>query len=60
MEQCEIGQIMATLAEQETSVSVGRLDSEVQIWTNVPKHLNRLRKRAGVTEIDSGHDQDGT
>ncbi len=45
-----------TLEEQETTVSVGKLDDEVQIWTSNPSDLRRLRKNPRVTEKAGGED----
>lgn len=50
---------MTARAEQETTVTAGRDESLVYIWTNNPVHARRLRgdKRVVQTEGDelSGH-----
>jgi hypothetical protein len=42
---------MSTLIEQETSVTAGRADDVVHVYSNVPKHLRRLRRDPRVTEL---------
>lgn len=50
---------MTARAEQETTVTSGRDDENVMIWSNNPVHVRRLRKDARVTQTEgddlSGH-----
>lgn len=50
---------MTARAEQETTVTSGRDDTLVYIWSNNPVHVRRLQKDVRVTQIDgdsmSGH-----
>jgi hypothetical protein len=41
---------MSARAEQETTVTAGRDDDTVQVWTNNTVHLRRLRKDPRATE----------
>ena len=41
---------MTARAEQETTVTAGRDDDTVYVWTNNPVHLRRLRKDPRATE----------
>jgi len=41
---------MTSMDEQETTVSAGRTDGNVQIYTTNSVHLKKLRARADVTE----------
>lgn len=43
---------MAARNEQETTVTAGRDESVVRIWSNNPVHVRRLRKESRVTQID--------
>lgn len=45
---------MSARNEQETTVSVGRDDELVHIYTSNTVHLNRLRKDARFTEVRGG------
>lgn len=47
---------MATLDEQETTVTYVRSDDVVRVYTANPAHLRRLRKDDRATEIDGGGD----
>jgi hypothetical protein len=50
---------MTARSEQETTVTAGRDESHVYVWTNNPVHLRRLRKDSRATETagdtGSGH-----
>lgn len=50
---------MASKDEQETTISVGRNDSIVSIWTNNPIHARKLEKDARVTKVSSNVMADG-
>lgn len=43
--------------EQETTVTFGRNDDVVYIWTSNTVHLRKLRKDARVTEVLGDEDQ---
>lgn len=47
---------MATREEQETTITVGRDDEWVRIWTNNPVHARKLEKDARVTQITANPD----
>lgn len=49
---------MTARAEQETTVSAGRDESVVRIWSNNPVHVRRLRKDPRATQLD-GDDMGG-
>ena len=49
---------MTARAEQETTVSAGRDETLVYIWSNNPVHVRRLQKDGRVTQID-GDDMGG-
>lgn len=34
---------MATMDEQETTITYGRTDAVVRIWSNIPTHLRAMR-----------------
>ena len=42
-------------SERETQVNYNDADDEVRIYTDVAKHIRRLRADARYTEIGSGH-----
>lgn len=50
---------MTAREEQETTVTVGRADSVVRIWSNHLPHVRKLRKNPRVTQI-SGDDTEGS
>lgn len=41
---------MASMMEQETTVTVNRADEWVHIWTNIPKDARRLEKDSRVVK----------
>lgn len=43
---------MTARSEQETTVTSGRDETLVYIWSNNPVHVRRLRKDSRVTQID--------
>lgn len=47
---------MATRAEQETTVTAGRDDAHVMVYTSNPVHLRRLRNDSRAVEVDGGED----
>lgn len=47
---------MATLDEQETTVTAVRNGSAVYVYTANPVHLRRLRKDDRATEVSGGDD----
>lgn len=47
---------MATLDEQETTVTYTRADNVVRIYTAVPRHIRALRGNDRATETRSGDD----
>lgn len=49
---------MTAREEQETTVTVGRDDSVVRIWSNHLPHVRKLRKNPRVTQV-SGDDTEG-
>ena len=49
---------MTARAEQETTVTSGRDEALVYIWTNNPIHARRLQKDARATQVD-GDDKGG-
>lgn len=44
---------MASMAEQETTVTVNRAEEWVHIWTNIPKDARRLEKDSRVVKDSS-------
>ena len=47
---------MSQLIEQETTITAGRAEDVVFVYTNVPKHLRRLRLDKRATEIMGGEE----
>ena len=47
---------MSQLIEQETTVTAGRTEDFVFVYTNVPKHLRRLRLDKRAVEIIGSED----
>ena len=51
---------MAALEEQETTITVGRLDKVARVWTADLRHLRRLRKlvstQSSVRKVRGGED----
>lgn len=47
---------MATMAEHETTVTAGREEAWVRIYTANPVHLRRLRKEKRAIEVAGGED----
>lgn len=43
---------MTSRAEQETTVTAGRDDDVVHVWSNNPVHVRRLRKHPKVTQTE--------
>lgn len=51
---------MASFDEQETTVSVVNDGSNVQIWTNIRRHITALKRKPKAVLVAEGVDEDNT
>lgn len=50
---------MTARAEQETTVTAGRDETTVYVWTNNPVHARRLEKDTRVVKVSGNSDEVG-